>query len=204
MNLLPPPGPERRRLLLMVAALIVLAGAYYKWGRQPAPVIPTSTGPQANAAVRVPAPPRAGALTSRGAAGGSAPKVDTSMPQALKLAEMEHVPEEPKAGRNLFRFGVKPPPPPPPYVAPPPPPPAPPPVPQGPPPIPLKLTAIIPDPYVPGRSRAYLTDPKSGAVFEAVEGNVVDGRYRLLKVGQTSVVMSYLDGGGQRTINLGG
>jgi hypothetical protein len=88
--------------------------------------------------------------------------------------------------------------------APPPPPPPPPPVPQGPPPIPLKLTSIIPDPYVPGRSRAYLTDPKSGVVFEAVEGNIVDGRYKLIKVGQTSVVMSYLDGSGQRTINLGG
>jgi hypothetical protein len=203
MNLLPPPGPERRRLLLLVGALVVLAAAWLKWGRSPELVIPTSTGPQANTAVRVQAPPRAGAGIARSGSGAAA-KVDTSLPMPLKLAALEHVPEEPKAGRNLFRFGVKPPPPPPPYVAPPPAPPPPPPVPQGPPPIQLKVTLIIPDPYVPGRNRAYLTDPKSGAVFEAVEGNIVDGRYKLIKVGQTSVVISYLDGNGQRTINIGG
>ena len=121
----------------------------------------------------------------------------------LKLAEMEQVPDEPQVGRNPFRFGVKPPPPPPPYVPPPQSPPGPPPPPPGPPPIPLKLTMIFADPYVPGRSRVYLVD-KSGTVFEAVEGQIVDGRYKLVKVGTASVVMSYLDGTGQRTINLGG
>lgn len=199
MNLLPPPGPARRRLILMIGALVIIAAAYYKWGRGPELVIPTSTGPAATP-VRVPAPPRAGSGVNRQAI---APRGDV-MPQALKLAEMEQVPEEPRSGRNLFRFGVKPPPPPPPYVAPPAAPPPPPPAPVGPPPIPLKLTLIIPDPYSPGRNRAYLVDPKSSTVFEAVEGAIVDGRYKLLKVGQSSVVMSYLDGSGQRTITLGG
>jgi hypothetical protein len=145
--------------------------------------------------------PRAGTATGRQA---SAPKAEATMPQPLKLATMEQVPDEPTAGRNLFRFGVKPPPPPPPYVAPPPPPPPAPPGPPPIPPIPLKLTLIVPDPYAPGRNRAYLSDAKGGPVFEAFEGQVVDGRYKLLKVGTSSVVMSYLDGSGQRTITLGG
>jgi hypothetical protein len=202
MKLLPPPGRERTRLLLMIAALIVLGLAYAKWGGGPELVIPTSTGPQA-APARQPLPPRA---PGPGAPAGSsaAPRVDPSVPQPLKLAEMEQVPEEPAAGRNLFRYGVKPPPPPPPYVAPPPLPPPRPPVPQGPPVIPLKLTAVLPDPYVAGRNRAYLTDPKNGVVFEGIEGAVIDGRYRLIKVTQSSVVISYLDGTGQRTINVGG
>jgi hypothetical protein len=201
MNLLPPPGPARNRLLLMIAALVILGGAYYKWGGQPALVIPTSTGPQATVAPRLQAPPRAGAVTGRPL---TAAKVDTSMPRPLKLAEMEQVPEEPKAGRNLFRFGVPPPPPQPKFVPPPPAPPPPPPVPQGPPPIPLKLATIIQDPYTPGLNRAYLTDPKSGVMFEAVDGSVIDGRYRVIKVGLTSVVVAYVDGTGQRTINIGG
>ena len=36
------------------------------------------------------------------------------------------------------------------------------------------------------------------------EGDVVDGRYRLLKVGVTSIVMAYLDGQGQQIIPLTG
>jgi hypothetical protein len=199
MKLLPPPGPERRRLLLMVGALIVLALAYYKYGGTPEVIAPATTGPQATP-TRVPQPPRAVPSGARRAAGAAAP----SAPQPLKLAELEQVPDEPVAGRNLFRYGVKPPPPPPPYVPPPPPPPTPIPPPPGPPPIALKLTLIIQDPYTPGRSRAYLVDPKTGATFEQIEGDIVDGRYKLLKVGQSSVVMSYLDGSGQRTINLGG
>lgn len=201
MKLLPPPGPARTRLMLMVPVLVALAYLAYRYSQGPELVIPTSTGPQPNAAVRVAAPPRASALGGRP---GTTAKVDTSMPRPLKLAEMEQVPDEPKAGRNLFRFGVPPPPPQPKYVAPPPPPPPPPPVPQGPPPIPLKLTTVIPDPYTPGRNRAYLTDPKTGATFEAMDGNVIDGRYRVIKVGQTSVVVAYLDGTGQRTISIGG
>jgi hypothetical protein len=97
-------------------------------------------------------------------------------------------------------------PPPPPYVAPPPPPPGPPPPPPGPPPIPpipLKLVGLtsLPDK---GRTMATLKDPVTNAVFQVFEGDVVDGRYRLVKVGVTTVVMSYLDGSGQRTIPNGG
>ncbi len=44
----------------------------------------------------------------------------------------------------------------------------------------------------------------NGTVFQAFEGDVVDGRYRVIKIGVQSVVVSYVDGSGQRTIPLGG
>ena len=78
-----------------------------------------------------------------------------------------------------------------------------PPAPQGPPPIALRLTGItvVQDS---GRPMVSLKDPVSNAVFQAFEGDIVDGRYRVVKVGGQSVVLSYLDGSGTRTISLGG
>ena len=49
-----------------------------------------------------------------------------------------------------------------------------------------------------------LKDPVSNALFQAFEGDIVDGRYRVVKVGDRSVVLSYVDGTGTRTISLGG
>ena len=49
-----------------------------------------------------------------------------------------------------------------------------------------------------------LKDPDSGAVFQALEGQIVDGRYRVVKIGLTSVIVSYIDGSGQRTLSTGG
>ena len=196
MKLLPPPGPERKRLIYLLGALVVAAVAYWGLGlgtpTSPAPT--TAGGPRASNPLGGSPPPTQGsAPTQPPAATTAAPR----QPEPLKLAQIEEVPDEPAAGRNLFRFGV----PPPPRVEAPPPPPLPPPMPTGPPPIPLRLTGLMADPY--GKTRAYLKDP-TGAVFEAVEGQVVDGRYRLLKVGTSSVVLSYLDGTGQRTVTLGG
>jgi hypothetical protein len=51
---------------------------------------------------------------------------------------------------------------------------------------------------------AILKDPGSGAVFQALEGQIVDGRYRVVRIGQESVVLCYVDGTGQRTIPIGG
>ena len=48
-----------------------------------------------------------------------------------------------------------------------------------------------------------LKDPDSGAVFQALEGQIVDGRYRVVKIGLTSVIVSYIDGSGQRTLSTG-
>ena len=125
------------------------------------------------------------------------------MPVPVNLDKLEPVPDEPGAGRNLFRFGVPPPPPapPPPPPGPPPPPPGPPPPPPGPPPIDLQLKGITrqaPD----SPSVAWLKDPKApdSRILSGSEGQIVDGKYKLVKVGTESVIVSYVDGTQQRTI----
>ena len=47
-----------------------------------------------------------------------------------------------------------------------------------------------------------LKDPGTGGLFHAFEGDIVDGRYRVVKVGTQSVVVSYVDGSGMRTVGL--
>ena len=110
-------------------------------------------------------------------------------------------------GRNPFRFQPKPPPPPPPQatlpktLTPPGPPidvaPA---GPPPPPPITLKFIGIIEAPGV-GKLAA-LSDCRY--TFRGREGEVIEGRYRLVKIGVESVTMEYLDGRGRTTIRLTG
>ena len=71
-----------------------------------------------------------------------------------------------------------------------------------PPPIPLKFIGIV---DVPGQSKkiAALTDSK-GSVFHGMEGETVEGRYKILKIGVESIEMSYIDGRGRQTIRLTG
>ena len=196
---------------MMVVALVVIAGLYWKFGGTPEVVIPTSTGPAPTAAPNRTQPSRGGSGQVR--RGPQTSGTQSSLPQPLKLQEMEAVPEEPQVGRNPFRFGE---PPKPPYVPPPPPPPpvyTPPPSPTPPPipPIPLKLSTCIADQTQPSRWRAYLTDPKTGFTLEGIDGQIIDGRYKLIRInppaspaGMCSVDMSYLDGTGQRRITIGG
>lgn len=130
-------------------------------------------------------------------------------PQVVRLGELNAVSEFGEVGRNPFTYGARPaPPPPPPRPQGPPPgmaslPPMTPPAPQGPPPIGLKLTGITTAEQN-GRPMVSLKDPVSNALFQAFEGDIVDGRYRVVKVGTQSVVLSYVDGSGTRTISLGG
>jgi hypothetical protein len=77
-----------------------------------------------------------------------------------------------------------------------------PPVPQGPPPIGLRLAGMMVAPET-NRTMVTLKDPQSGGLFHAFEGDVVDGRYKVVKVGDRSVVVSYVDGSGLRTLGLG-
>jgi hypothetical protein len=77
-----------------------------------------------------------------------------------------------------------------------------PPPPPGPPPIALRLIGITVPPGA--QPMVTLKDPVSGASFDALEGQIVDGRYRVIKVGERSVVLSYVDGTGMRTVTLGG
>jgi hypothetical protein len=109
--------------------------------------------------------------------------------------------------RNPFTYGARPTPPPAPRpesVTPSPVlPPSMPALPQGPPPIGVKLVGMTVIPET-GRTMVTLQDPASKAVYQGFEGDIVDGRYRVVKVGSQSVVLSYVDGTGMRTIPLGG
>jgi hypothetical protein len=183
MKLLPPPGPERRSQLIRLAVLtVIVAGlGWYQFGRTPVPATPS---------------PAASDQSGRpGTSGAPLP-----VPEALRLAMLDPLPEPPEAGRNPFRFGEKPkppaPPPPPPMEHRPPPPPPPPPPPQ------VKLEVVIIMTVSPTQIRATMKDPATGTLFyDLVEGTEFDGRYRVVKLTQSSIVVEFLDGTGRRTFS---
>lgn len=198
MNALPPPGPERRRQLVRLGIVLVALVGVMWWRFWPsADAVPAAYGQSAsNTRMPVTAPATA-------AAKPSAPP----LPEPLRLGSLEPVPQAPSAGRNPFRYGVPPPPPPPPAPPPAPvmapvpqPPPGPPPI----PPIQLKFTAVM---VVTDQTTglpvkvAFLNDGKGG-VFKVLEGQVIDGRYRLVRIGEESVIVEYLDGTGRRVIQI--
>jgi hypothetical protein len=181
---------ERRRQLLLAAVAVFLAVLVYEAWPTPsaAPAAATNSGGATQRAARDAVPAAEGPDVHLEALSGDRP--------------------QPGPGeRNLFRFKPKPPPPPPPapprVVAPvvpgnQGPPGAPPP----PPPIPLKFIGIV---DVPGQSKkiAALADSRGG-VFHGMEGETVEGRYKILKIGVESIEMSYVDGRGRQTIRLTG
>jgi hypothetical protein len=177
------------RQAVMVLLLIVVAW----WGYRQ--FYPADAGPLASNAVNSTAPV-APAITAG------------QLPPALKLGALEPVEGKPAASRNPFRFGEPPPPPPPPprpvVQAPPPPPPQPvvqaPPQPVGPPQIPLKFVGVMQLPN--GTKVAALTDGRG--TLTGREGDVIDGRYRIVRIGVESIVMEYVDGKGRQTIPLRG
>jgi hypothetical protein len=183
MTLLPPPGPERTRQLVLLGVLVVVAAGalWYSWPRTP--TVP-------------------GIVASNPAVAGGPGNLG-ALPEPLKLASLERNDPAPAVDRNLFRFGQPPAPPPPPPLPPTPRLPAGPPVERtsGPPPIPLRLVAMW---SAKGARWVSLSDPVSKDTFQATEGMVVDGRYKLVTVQERSVIMTYLDGTGQRTIPLTG
>jgi hypothetical protein len=190
MKFLPPPGPARTRQLALLGVLMIGAAyALSRLGTSGAPARPPIPASNIQTAAR-PAQKAAAASTS---------------PQPLQLDKLEPVEELPPTARDPFRFGVRPPPPPPPappYVPPPPQPPPRPVVPPGPviPPITLKFIGRVVRPD--RRVVATLSDGRQ--VFEATEGMIVDGRYRLLKIGEESLLIEYVDGTGRATLPLRG
>jgi hypothetical protein len=109
--------------------------------------------------------------------------------------------------RNLFRFRPKAPPPPPPSAAakpslPPPGPSGPPPPPPLP-PIALKFIGIW-ELTEQQKKIAILSDGKGGVPIYGAEGETVEGRYKILKIGAESIEMAYVDGRGRQTIRLTG
>lgn len=176
-------APERRKQLVFVIAAVVLAAgtAYILW---PGPS--AATGPASNER------PAQGTV-ARSTAAIQAPDVHLPALSAVR-------PKPVDASRDLFRFKPKPTPPPPPVpkIEAPPAPTGPP---TPPPPLPIALRYIG---YVEkdGKKFATLSDstghPESGG-----EGDIIQGRFRILKIGVESIEVAYLDGTGRRTIRLG-
>jgi hypothetical protein len=190
MRLLPPPGAQRTRqlalLALLLVVMVVVGFKYYGQELGGTTTAPPATGPVSQAKAG-PATPAASSRT---------------LPQPVQLERLEPVPEPTDTARNPFRFYVPPPPPPPPRVnvAPPPPPaPAPPPGPPPIPPIPLNFIGRVEG--TDGKIIASLSDGK-GTIFVATAGQIVDGRYRVVSIGQESLMIEYVNGTGRRTLPL--
>lgn len=80
-----------------------------------------------------------------------------------------------------------------------------PPAPTGPPPpapIQLKFIGVLEKGAVGGKV-AILSDGR-GSTFHAREGEVVDGRYTVIKIGNDAIELSYVDGRGRQTLRLSG
>jgi hypothetical protein len=181
---------ERRQLLLLAVMVVVLVTAVYEmW--------PATSGAPAAASNREDA--RGGPAGPGRASTPAAPDVH------LEALDAEH-PKPGAVDRDLFRFRAAKAPPPQAPAMPPPPShapetPAPPAVPSVP-PIALKFIGIIESPSQPQKI-AVLSDGR-GAPFYGKEGDVVEGRYRILKIGVESIEIAYADGRGRQTIRLTG
>jgi hypothetical protein len=178
--------PKRARELTLAAAamaLIAIAGwTLFRSTANPAGAVASTGATAADAQARAKSP-----LT----------EVD------LKGLEAER-PEPADSTRNPFQFKPKLPPPPPPsaVIAKPPQaaeqganvPVEPPPLPQ----IPLKYIGDMSDPKNPGRRIAILSDARS--TYYGREGEIVEGRYKILRIGVESIELAYLDGRGRHLL----
>jgi hypothetical protein len=184
----PRSGRPQPWLLVALAFAVVLALLpQFMTGKSAAPAVPSSN-------------PRA---TAR------AKNVDNVQPGDLEVhlgALKDRSPEAQTNERNPFRFYVKPPPPPPPPpkdFKPPPPPASTVPVgPPPPPPITLKYIGLLEGVQGLGKV-AVFSDCRT--TMRAREGEIIAGQYRLVRIGNESVVMEYADGrGSQTTIRMSG
>ena len=140
----------------------------------------------------------------------SSPSSASSGPPSVHLDALDGKRPTPEAAeRNLFRFKPKAPPPAPPAparpvqpvmptVMAPTGPPTPPPL----APITLKFIGVVEAPAQ-GEKIAILSDGRN-APFYGKEGAIIEGRYRILKIGVESVELAYADGRGRQTIRLTG
>jgi hypothetical protein len=185
---------ERSRQLVLGALVVVLVVAIMKmWPSTSADPTPTSNRAAAPGA----------AVKPRGSAAAPAPPA-----VHLDVLNAER-PKPEGAERNLFRFKEKtaaapaplPPPSQRPQVVEPAIPAGPPPPPSIP-PITLKFIGIVEAPSH-GEKIAILSDGRN-APFYGKEGAIIEGRYRILKIGVESVEIAYADGRGRQTIRLTG
>ena len=173
---------ERRRQLILAALVVVLLSVIYRLWTATAPAPAAASNRSAGSA-----PAGRSQPAGRGGRGAGAedPQGITAPDVHLESLDAERL--KPTTERNLFRFRPKAPPPPPPQPPRPPviaqnPVPTAPPTPVGPappPPITLRFIGIL---DVPGRGQkiAALSDGRN--TFHGVEGDIIEGRYRILKI----------------------
>jgi hypothetical protein len=177
--------PRRRQSIALAVLGAILAGAafYIYWPRTAATAPSTSNL-------------RAGASKARPTQPITAPDVHLETLNAPR-------PKPDDVNRNLFQFKPKP--------APPAPPPAavsrpvlpPTPVPSGPPPppdIPLKFAMVLSQ----GQEKVAVLLDSLGHQIYAKEGETIEGRYKVWRIGVESIEISYLDGRGRKTIRMSG
>ena len=188
-------GTERRRQLVLAALAVVLVIVVYRQWPGTAPV---------------PAPPsnQQGAAGTSGVARGrtsKAPAPARTTDVHLEALTAERPKPEPTE-RNLFRFREKRQPPPPPSAGPPPviinPEPAGPPPPPALAPINLKCFGVIGKSA--GGPKIVTCTDGNGPPESVAEGQLVLGRYRILKIGEESIDVAYADGRGRQTIRITG
>ena len=184
------PGRPRPWLLLLLGlAVVALIVSKMFSGDPAAPGVPSTSAALSAPQSPQPLPQRNGT------------KVDPSELD-VKLEALQQPP--PAAGpsdRNPFRFKPAPPPPPPPPpkpvattpvvpVDPGPPPP---------PPITIKFIGVV---ETAGGKVGAFTDCR--ATFPGREGEVIEGRYRVVRIGIESAIVEYRDGRGRTTLPLNG
>jgi hypothetical protein len=185
--------PLPRRQVVLLATLAVVGVATLVWWQGGGDPAETGTQPSNRAG-------QSGAQTLP-----DVPVVD------LRLERLNEEREElPESNRNPFRFRPTAPPPAPPRTAGGPatrlPEFTPPPVPTGPPPPPplppiaVKFFGLA---VLRGERVATFSDTR-GNTFWGKEGDIIEGRYRILRIGTDSVDLAYLDGRGRQTIRLTG
>jgi len=190
---------RRRQILLGVVTIVLVAVVYYEWPRTSADASQSSKQQGSGAAPASGSTAGSAAARQQARGGVQAPDVHLESLSA----------ERPKPGptdRNLFRFKPKAPPPPPPSARTPPP--TAPAVPEGPPPPPalapiqLKFIGVVEQ--GPGQPKIALLRDQMGNILRGAEGDVIEGRWRIVKIGVESIDMAYLDGRGRQTIRLTG
>jgi hypothetical protein len=147
-----------------------------------------------------PAPRQAPAAATRGAQSAAGPVADVRLDLLTATGG-----DDAAVSRNPFRFQQRAVPAPPvqrvaprPELTAPPAPTGPPP----PPPITLRFIGLIEAP--PNTGRVALLSDGRGGLMHGREGDTVDGRYKMLRVGTDSIEMAYVDGRGRQTIRLSG
>jgi hypothetical protein len=188
-------APDQRRQVILLAVLATGLAALVIWQLRPAADGGVATAPAA----------RGQSAAARTAPGAEAEPSDPLEVSLDRLAAIR--PEPAGSNRNPFRFRPDPPPAPPPSLPPsatrapaeelgPTGPPTPPP----PAPIAFKFIGVL-TAEGPGKV-AVLSDGR--AVYHGREGEIIEGRYRIIRIGEESIQMEHLDGRGRQTIRLSG